>query len=284
MWHRSTTTPLLRRPRRRRLHRPQSIRRHQPRPRPHPLPHRHQSRSQRVRRDNVKPFHTPAARCRWWVSSVHFSWPAPSQCICSAPSPAVACSAFGGTLRLRGVPPVASLRLTRRSQTTRVSVWSSATIGAGNGRRHWKADEEDGMRLANRVFSAMSLASMLAAFSISSLGAADGPKLARTPDGHPDLQGNWNNSTQTPLQRPAALGTKQFYTDEELAKLRLRDHDTDALANGDPGTYNQFWWEEGGLLKQTSLIVDPPDGRIPPLTPEGERRRAALRARGDKSD
>jgi hypothetical protein len=69
-----------------------------------------------------------------------------------------------------------------------------------------------------------------------------------------------------------------------LAELRLRDHDTDALANGDPGTYNQFWWEEGGLLKQTSLIVDPPDGRIPPLTGEGERRRAALRARADRSD
>jgi hypothetical protein len=106
------------------------------------------------------------------------------------------------------------------------------------------------------------------------------PQVARTPDGHPDFQGIWNNSTQTPLQRPVALGTKQFYTDAELATLRLRNHDTDALANGDPGTYNQFWWEEGGLLKQTSLIVDPPDGRMPALTPEGERRRAELRAQG----
>src|SRR5437764_12584094 len=70
-------------------------------------------------------------------------------------------------------------------------------------------------------------------------------QLPRTVDGRPDLQGIWNNSTQTPFQRPAALGTKQFYTDEELATLRLHDHDSDRLANGDPGTYNQFWWEEG---------------------------------------
>jgi hypothetical protein len=109
-------------------------------------------------------------------------------------------------------------------------------------------------------------------------------RLPRTPDGHPDLQGLWNNSTQTPLQRPAALGAKPFYTNEELAKLRLRNHDA-APPDGDPGTYNQFWWEEGELLKQTSLIVDPADGRIPPLTPEGERRRAARAARGeDRTD
>ena len=112
-------------------------------------------------------------------------------------------------------------------------------------------------------------------------GAADSWTMPRTSDGHPDLQGIWNNSTQTPLQRPVALGDKQFYTEAELTKLRLRDHDSDALATGDPGTYNQFWWEEGGFLKQTSLIVDPPNGRIPPLTPEGERRRAEFRARGD---
>src|SRR4051812_18652415 len=113
--------------------------------------------------------------------------------------------------------------------------------------------------------------------------AASATPLPRTPDGHPDLSGLWNNSTQTPLQRPAALGAKQFYTEDELKKLRLRNHDT-APPDGDPGTYNQFWWEEGGLLKQTSLIVDPPDGRIPPLTAEGERRRTARQARGDDRD
>jgi hypothetical protein len=113
----------------------------------------------------------------------------------------------------------------------------------------------------------------------------DGWQMPRTPDGHPDLQGIWNNSTRTPLQRPTALGTKQFYTDEELAKLGRLNHD-DPPPAGDPGTYNQFWWEEGDFLKQTSLVVDPPNGRIPPLTPEGQRRQAAQLARGrdDRAD
>jgi hypothetical protein len=131
-----------------------------------------------------------------------------------------------------------------------------------------------------RLCAAIILAFLSASIHLRGLAASPSP-LPRTPDGHPDLQGIWNNATQTPLQRPVALGDKQFYTDEELAQLRLHNHDTDALANGDPGTYNQFWWEEGGLLKQTSLIVDPPNGRIPPLTSAGERRRADLRARGD---
>ena len=134
---------------------------------------------------------------------------------------------------------------------------------------------------------AVMVACIVAALSTQTRSATDNAQAtstwsARTPDGQPDLQGIWTNSTLTPLERPVALGQKQFYTDEELAALQGRreqaDHDQ-APRTGDPGTYNQFWWDEGRLLKQTSLIVDPPDGRIPPLTPEGARRRAARLAR-----
>ena len=101
------------------------------------------------------------------------------------------------------------------------------------------------------------------------------------PLAHPDFQGNWKFSTVTPLQRPAELaGKARFETDEEAkayAKRAALNLDRDPPP-GDPGTYNQFWIDAGDSVTKslrTSLIVDPPDGRIPPLTPEGQRRLAA---------
>src|SRR5580658_10255106 len=101
----------------------------------------------------------------------------------------------------------------------------------------------------------------------------------RTPDGHPDLQGTWTNSTITPLERPRDLAGKEFFTEQEAAayeKRMLKALDTDNR-DGPPEvdvgrSYNEAWRERGKLLLRTSLIVDPPDGRIPPLTPEGQKR------------
>ncbi|MEE2612533.1 MAG: hypothetical protein VX975_01780, partial [Acidobacteriota bacterium] len=94
------------------------------------------------------------------------------------------------------------------------------------------------------------------------------------PGGQPDLQGLWTNSTTTPLERPAAMADRAVLTDEEVAAL-----DAQAVGRndrpprpGDPGTYNEFWWERGTRLKQTSLVVDPPDGRIPAMTADGQVR------------
>jgi hypothetical protein len=107
----------------------------------------------------------------------------------------------------------------------------------------------------------------------------------RTPDGQPDLQGMWTNATYTPLQRPANLGTKAFYTDEELAAIEKRRREQ--VPEPDvPGTaadvhydFSQFGLDRSqGVVapnKRTSLVVDPPDGRIPPVTPEGQKRAAA---------
>ena len=113
----------------------------------------------------------------------------------------------------------------------------------------------------------------------------------RTPWGDPDLQGYWfNHSSYTPLERPVALKGKEFYTEREaLAALKKA---VEADAEVDPRTVHYDWkeygmdaWQSGVRPNlRTSLIVDPPDGRIPPLTPEAQKRiaaaNAAARARG----
>ena len=95
--------------------------------------------------------------------------------------------------------------------------------------------------------------------------------------GHPDLQGVYTFATNTPLERPAALGDKARYTPEELAELEAaalarRRADVHDPAPGSLGaSYNSFWTENetGQLLARTSLIIDPPDGKLPPLTANG---------------
>ena len=107
-----------------------------------------------------------------------------------------------------------------------------------------------------------------------------------TPWGDPDLQGLWTTRYDTPLQRPARFADQEFFSDEERAAL---DIERTAILERDPrptvgnplasgGAYNRAVFlthKETG--RRTSLIVDPPNGRIPPLTPEAEERRQALR-------
>ncbi len=103
------------------------------------------------------------------------------------------------------------------------------------------------------------------------------PRLA---DGRPDLQGVWDFRTVTPLERPDALGGKERLSDDEAAKVEQQAAAASvdqAPRAGDPGTYNQFWFDRGTKVvgdRRTSLIVDPPTGRVPALTPEGEKRKA----------
>jgi hypothetical protein len=109
----------------------------------------------------------------------------------------------------------------------------------------------------------------------------------RTPDGQPDLEGVWTNPTLTPLERPAELAGKEFLTEQEAAdyvKRLLQQVNSDRRDGGadtDVGrSYNEFWRDRGnGLVadRRTSLIIDPPDGRIPPLTPEAQKRVDATR-------
>ena len=134
--------------------------------------------------------------------------------------------------------------------------------------------------------------------------AASGQEAApRTPWGHPDLQGVYTNKTITPLQRPAEFAGRELLTAEEMASLQREAVDRNAELlmrparrtevtenldvgeDGAPGYYNNFWLDEGtASTGRTSIIVDPPDGRLPPLTPEArqdeEARLAARSARG----
>ena len=124
----------------------------------------------------------------------------------------------------------------------------------------------------------------------SAQGGAEAP---RTPWGAPDLQGVWDFRTITPLQRPEELGEQAFLTEEEAADLEREVVDRNARlwneaarrteAGGNVGAYNNFWMDRGTRTvgtRRTSLIVDPPNGRIPPLSEAGQRRadaRAAYR-------
>jgi hypothetical protein len=115
----------------------------------------------------------------------------------------------------------------------------------------------------------------------------------RTADGQPDLQGVWDYRTITPMERPAALGTKAFFTEEEAANFEKEENQRQNRDLIDPEVgglmyppggvvpYNEFWYDRGDKVvgtRRTSLIVDPPNGRFPEMTPEGKRRAQARAA------
>jgi hypothetical protein len=103
--------------------------------------------------------------------------------------------------------------------------------------------------------------------------------------GERDLQGIWTNATVTPLERPAEFAGKEFLTEAEAAAFekRARDRNDADRREGDAEAdlatgYNDLFWERGRSVvstRRTSLVVDPPDGRIPPLTPEAQAKAAA---------
>jgi hypothetical protein len=134
------------------------------------------------------------------------------------------------------------------------------------------------------------IASILVFVLTVAMSAAEQAPIPRTGDGHPDLQGTWSYATLTTLERPAEFKGKPFLTaaealefEQRTLKIQDRDRrDVDSLTGrGSDGrtdvdrAYNQAWWEFGSKIvgtRRTSLVIDPPDGLIPALTPDGARR------------
>jgi hypothetical protein len=152
------------------------------------------------------------------------------------------------------------------------------------------------MSIRPRSFSTLTALAIAGALALSAHVTAQNQAVPRTPDGKPDLQGVWKNNSVTPLERPTQWAGKERLSDAELENLKQLTADVvegggdavfgDGLVQAaldkqknptsyDPGTgnYNHFWMVERDVEdRRTSLITDPPDGRLPPMTPDARQR------------
>ncbi len=168
------------------------------------------------------------------------------------------------------------------------------------------------MRRALRCLAAVALAVIpLAAQSTAPVRSPEpGFVVPRTPDGRPDLQGVWGNNSVTPMTRPTQWKDKARLTDAEVEELKqivtkFTDQGGDAIFqslvqmaldakekgkfeqisyDATTGNYNQFWMAEREWDNRTSLIIDPPNGQYPTMTPEGLKRAAAFAQQAQPSE
>ncbi len=165
--------------------------------------------------------------------------------------------------------------------------------------------------MSNRIFLSSFVTPLIALVTIAALSGQtisspaakrQSAAIPRTADGHPDLQGIWTNATLTPLERPAAFAGKTTLSDAEAAayekqledEVKAGDGKSDSdfhrrAGSGETGGYNALFVDRGSEMarvdgvKRTSLIIDPPDGRIPALTANARTRLASMRRGGTDS-
>src|SRR5262245_42311052 len=172
-------------------------------------------------------------------------------------------------------------------------------IHEGRTRRCW---------MRSRIPMGVAVAAVASLFSVSITGQAPArttaaAKAARTPDGPPDFQGTYNVATLTPVERPESARGKLTLTEAEAAAIERTERQRVAQralpsspdraappVGANVGGYNNFWIDRGSEAmivdgqRRTSLIVDPPDGKIPATLPEAQKRNAALRRAAPTSD
>ena len=136
-------------------------------------------------------------------------------------------------------------------------------------------------RVAPRMMPTTRLLASLGAIAVATIVSLSGQERPSTPNASRDLEGIWNFATLTPFERPASLAGQEFFTDEQAAKFEAdttsgndRDRRDGGAAVDAARGVGEYWFDRGthvGTLdgrKRTSWVIDPPDGRVPPLTPE----------------
>jgi hypothetical protein len=186
----------------------------------------------------------------------------------------------------------------------------SPRAGVRAGLQHRRGGEQLS-NFKNRFNPSVLTSALLTAAFVPALALAADYKAPRTAEGHPDLQGNWTNATITPLERPDKFAEKLVLTPQEAAELERAEAEFNAVADApsDPKTktedlpancgrgfsgancgYNNFWVDPGTKVIQfngeyrSSMIVDPPNGKIPKMKPEAQQRFAARMAQFRRGD
>src|SRR5262245_18771963 len=133
-------------------------------------------------------------------------------------------------------------------------------------------------RLSGSMITVAIAAAAIGAVALVPRSAAQAPAL-KTPWGDPDLQGIWTVEYDTPLQRSPRFANQEFFTDAQRAEFdkvrsQLRGRDERGMRGSEAdvaGAYNDVFGAMKRTGKRTSAIIDPPNGRIPPLTPEAQK-------------